>query len=190
MVEPGADRLTLPARAGREGPVRCLFLGSVTRRKRVLELVRAFGGVAFAVLDVCGSLERERDYVARVRAAASDRVTFHGERSDAEVGGLLAEADVLVMPSSLEGWGMAATEALAAGVPVIAARSPGLSEALAGAGDGAWLVEPSELGAALRQFSGDASLRERMRRGAIGARTRAITWHDSGARFAAILSDG
>jgi D-inositol-3-phosphate glycosyltransferase len=81
------------------------------------------------------------------------------------------------MPSSLEGYGIAATEAIHAGVPVIAARAQGLDEALAPCPDAAMFAddEPA-LASALASFATDASLRARMIAAARAAAPRMPTW--------------
>lgn len=61
-----------------------------------------------------------------------DRVHFLGRRSD--VPNLLKAADVYVHSSNWEGFGIAAVEAMAAGLPVIASDVPGLAEVVRGAG--------------------------------------------------------
>lgn len=139
VVRPGCDRLVRSERAPHDATVRFLFVGAVTARKRVRELVVALPGDS--ELRVIGSLARERRYAEMVQGLARARekegvtISFTGEVDDAELARELAAADALVMPSSLEGYGIAATEAIHAGLPVIAARTPGLEEALAPAGD-------------------------------------------------------
>jgi glycosyltransferase involved in cell wall biosynthesis len=83
-----------------------------------------------------------------------ERVTFLGLIRD--VAGLLAAADVVVMPSLQEGLGVAALEAMAAGRPLIASRVGGLPEAVGDEVAGL-LVEPGDapaLAAALRRLAG------------------------------------
>lgn len=85
---------------------------------------------------------------ARVRELAErlgvqDRVDFLGSTSDAERRRLFSEAAVLAMPSRFEGFGMVAAEAMAAGVPVVAAASGSLPEVVAPPGGGV-LVPPSD----------------------------------------------
>lgn len=82
------------------------------------------------------------------------------DRPDPEtLAGLLADALALVLPSVHEGFGLTALEAMAAGVPVIAARSPGLTETC---GDAALYCSPhdaEELARILATVAADAALR-------------------------------
>ena len=186
VVRPGSDRLGARVGAGGGGLV---FLGSVTARKRVLPLVRAFAAGAAGRLAIIGSTTRDPAYVTRVReavegAGVADRVVLRGEVSDDDVAQALCDADALVMPSSLEGYGIAAAEALWAGVPVIAARTPGLEEALGPFGDASILVNDDDaLIAALRAITHDAALRSSLASAARGARARLPTWRDCATAF-------
>ena len=56
----------------------------------------------------------------------SERVRFLGEISDIPT--LMKQADVFFMPSSREGFGIAAVEAMASGLPVVASRLPGIGD--------------------------------------------------------------
>ena len=204
VAMPGSDRLERGR--GREraaqhegeggGEPRFVFVGAVVKRKRVLELVRAFGGGAgrHAWLSLVGSTTRDAAYVAEVRRAIAElglaeRVTMTGEVGEDDVALALAAADVLVMPSSLEGYGIAATEAVRAGVPVIAARAQGLEEALAPCADARIVVDDeASLETAMHRFATDAALRSSMLAAARGASSRMPTWAECSERFRAALS--
>ena len=103
-------------------------------------------------------------------------MSFPGPRTGAELDRGYAAADLLVLASRAETYGMVVTEALARGLPVIAADVGGLTEALGHGADGirpGLLVPPEDpvaLGAALRAWLGDAELRRRLRRAARGRR--------------------
>lgn len=89
----------------------------------------------------------EGDTEARLRAAASDRVTFTGHLDDP--GPWLAAADVVVVPSRHEAFGLVVVEALAHGARVVAADVDGPRAILDGGRHG-WLVAPGDADALAR----------------------------------------
>ena len=124
-----------------------------------------------------GSLDRDPAFADGVRRATrneglGDRVRFPGPRTGPELDRAYAAADLLVLASHAETYGMVVTEALARGLPVLAAEVGGVTEALGHGEDGTrpgLLVppgDPAALGAALRAWLGDAELRGRLRRAA------------------------
>ena len=117
-----------------------------------------------------------------------DRVRFPGPRTGAELDRAYAAADLLVLASHAETYGMVVTEALARGLPVLAADVGGVTEALGHGEDGTrpgLLVppgDPAALGAALRRWLGDAELRARLRRAARERRASLRRWAGHGGR--------
>lgn len=96
-----------------------------------------------------------------VQAIGGATVEWLGPRDD--IPALLAESDVLVVPSRWEGFGLAALEGMAAGVTVIASRVDGLAEVV---GDAGVLVPPGDpraLRGALERVSADRAMRARYR---------------------------
>jgi len=199
VAEPGADRMPRPASAGQEPSgalIRLLFVGNILRRKRVLELSRAFAGLPYANAElVLVGAELEPDYAAEVRAALASpdlrgRVRFCGPLPAAGVAEQLALSDVLVLPSELEGYGMVLSEALWAAVPVIAARV-GAAEQLIGRTEAGLLFEPGDLpalAATLASFVDDAELRRRLREAAWSAAQHLPRWHDTARALRAAFS--
>lgn len=135
---PGADRLPRSPRAPRiEGAaLRLLFVGTWTERKgllRALEYLRQLPDANFR-LEVVGDPSREPRYAGAVWAVLESepwlkhRTHVHGVLSDAELAAVYARSDVLLLPSSYEGYGMVLTEALHAGVAVVAANVGATSE--------------------------------------------------------------
>jgi len=109
-------------------------------------------------------------------------VCFPGPRTGPELDRAYAAADLLVLTSHAETYGMVVTEALARGLPVIAAQVGGVTEALGRGEDRTrpgLLVppgDPAAFGTALRGWLGDAELRGRLRRAARERRASLRPW--------------
>jgi glycosyltransferase involved in cell wall biosynthesis len=149
---------------------------------------------------VCvGSLDRDPPFVEDLRrrtldGGLSDRVSFPGPRTGVDLERSYAAADLLVLASRAETYGMVVTEALARGLPVVAADVGGLTEALGHGADGTrpgLLVppdDPAALGAALRAWLGDADLRGRLRRAARERRESLSRWSTTTSVLADVLA--
>lgn len=134
-----------------------------------------------------GSLERDPAFVERLRRRVldgrlDDRVSFAGVQPEAELARSYARSDVLVLPSRSESYGMVVSEALARGLPVVAADVGGVPEALGHAADGTrpgLLVPPDDpvaLREAIRSWLADAGLRRRLRAAARERRAALADW--------------
>ena len=141
-----------------------------------------------------GSLDRDPAFAERVRRRAPRTVRFAGPLTGQELDRAYAAADLLVLASRAETYGMVVTEALARGVPVLAADVGGVSEALGHGEDGTrpgLLVPPGDaaaLGAALRTWLGDAALRGQLRRAARERRASLRPWADTARDLAGVLA--
>ena len=132
--DPVRRRKAPAARAGpgQGRPLRFGFLGAIMPHKGVHVAVEAFRGVdaARATLDVVGDLNALPAYTRELQARATPAVRFAGRVPEAEKARLLSDLDILVVPSlGLESFGLAAREAMAGGVPVLASRRGALTEA-------------------------------------------------------------
>src|SRR5262249_30463035 len=122
-----------------------------------------------------------------------DRVNFAAPRPGAALAAAYAAADLLVLPSRGETYGMVVTEALARGIPVLATAANGLPESLGRAPDGSLpglLVRPEDPGAlagALRRWLTDGDLRPELRRSALGRRSTLTGWAATSAAVAGVL---
>ena len=103
---------------------------------------------------------RERPRFERV--AARTRVRLLGHRSD--VSDLLAAADLFVLPSASESYGIAVAEAIDAGLPVVATRTGAIPELVGGAGVVVDVDDVEGFTRAVKELIGDPS--ERARRAA------------------------
>jgi glycosyltransferase involved in cell wall biosynthesis len=149
---------------------------------------------------VCvGSLDRDPAFAQGLRRRSvdrglGDRVCFPGPRTGADLDRSYAAADVMVLASRAETYGMVVTEALVRGLPVIAAEVGGLPEALGHGADGTrpgLLVPPDDavaLAAALRAWLGDAELRGRLRRAARERRGSLSGWSTTTSAVAGVLT--
>jgi glycosyltransferase involved in cell wall biosynthesis len=105
-----------------------------------------------------------------------------------------AVADVLVLPSRAETYGMVVTEALAHGLPVLTADVGGVAEALGRGSDGTrpGLLVPAgdaaALAGALRDWLGDPGLRDRLRRAARDRRASLTGWQEAAGTLSEVLS--
>ncbi|HEX4689426.1 MAG TPA: glycosyltransferase family 4 protein [Solirubrobacteraceae bacterium] len=149
---------------------------------------------------VCvGSLARDPDCAEGMRRRAHDgglgaRIRFPGPRTGPDLDRAYAAADLLVLPSRAETYGMVVTEALARGLPVLVADIGGVTEAVGHGDDGTrpgLLIppgDPSALGAALRRWLGDAGLRARLRRAARQRRASLRGWPATTSVVAGVLA--
>jgi glycosyltransferase involved in cell wall biosynthesis len=150
-------------------------------------------------LECVGSLVRDRAFADGVRRRAlngglGNRVRFTGTRTGPELDRAYAAADLLVLPSHAETYGMVVTEALARGLPVLATDVGGVTEALGHGEDGTrpgLLISPGDaaaLGAALRTWLSDPELRVRLRRAARERRASLRRWPATTSVLAGVLA--
>jgi glycosyltransferase involved in cell wall biosynthesis len=146
-----------------------------------------------------GSVERDPAFVASLRRRALDcgmngRMRFSGAVPDEDLARSYGAADLLVLPSRSETYGMVVTEALARGLPVVAADVGGVPEAMGRCADGTRpgvLVRPEDpaaLGDALRAWLGDTDLRRRLRRAARERRESLGDWSATTSALADVLA--
>jgi glycosyltransferase involved in cell wall biosynthesis len=125
------------------GRVRLLYIGRLHPKKGIENLLQALKlmGERPVSLVVCGG--GEAAYLARLRELAEQlglagAVEFRGQVDGAEKTRAFSEADICIVPSFTENFGMVVAEALAHGVPVVASRGTPW-EALVAKGCGLWV---------------------------------------------------
>ena len=156
-----------------------LFVGNSWNRKGLAVAIEGFAearrtGHGPAWLWVAGYGDEERYRAYAERHGVGDRIRFFGLRSDVER--LMQAADVFAQPSSYETFCLAAYEAAACGVPVVATGVGGIAE-LVGDNEAGILVQRDgrDVGRALGVLASDSELRRGM--GAAGhERARGYTW--------------
>jgi glycosyltransferase involved in cell wall biosynthesis len=198
VAAPGAD--IAPLASGTDGVSRLLCVASVTPRKGQHRLVEALAAVTELPWScVCvGGLGHDPEYVTHLRAliekyGLQDRIHLAGAQSGAALDASYAAADLMVLTSYAETYGMAVTEALARGIPVLATDVGGLPEAVGRAPDGGVpgiLVppeDPAALAAELRGWFGEADVRRRLKAAARGRRAALDGWATTARSLAGVL---
>jgi hypothetical protein len=196
VATPGVD--PAPIGSGTEAGSRLLCVAAVIPDKGYGVLAEALSKIAY--LDwscTCvGSVQRDPGFVQRFRAqldgyGLTGRVLLTGARAADRLDAAYATADLLVLASRGETYGMVLTEALARGIPVLATDVGGVREALGDTLPGL-LVEPDDpagLAAALRAWLTDGVLRERLRRTARARRETLTGWATTAATISRVLDD-
>jgi len=197
VVPPGFDGVVAPEASHESGPtLRALCVAQWIPRKGILTLVEAWTlrERPGAVLELIGETNADSDYGSRVweavQAAPPDSIVVSGRVDDGGLGAAYASADLFVLPSRYEGYGIVYAEALACGLPVIACGVGPVPE-LVGR-EAAVLVEPDDangLCAALDLLLGDSALRARMSAAAIRRASSLPRWEDTVTGFEAVLWD-
>jgi glycosyltransferase involved in cell wall biosynthesis len=160
-----------------------IYVGALQPRKNLNILVDAFEALkrdeAYKDLGlvIAGDLGwMYEDFLKRIKDVTGIIVTEKFKTEDLPA--LLSGSQVFVLPSLYEGFGMPALEAMACGVPVVAADNSSLGEILEGIG---LLYKPNialELEKSLRQVLGNAKLRGQMKEKGI-AKARDFSWEKS-----------
>jgi glycosyltransferase involved in cell wall biosynthesis len=217
VVEPGTDRATYtgPAEAGRHvrdaqsyvasgvsrtssrtSSLELLCVGTLNAIKGHDMLLEALAAVSDRDwhLTCAGSLTRDpatadRAQVASERLGLADRVTLAGDLDPDALAACYGRADLFVLATRQETYGMAVAEALAHGLPVVATMTGAIPELV---GSEAGVLVPvgdtAALAAALTRVIGDEQLRARLADGARRVRDRLPTWDEAAGRMAAALA--
>jgi glycosyltransferase involved in cell wall biosynthesis len=194
VAPPGVDRVARPPRDA-DGPVALLSVGALVPRKGYDVLLDALAEVSDLAwhLTIAGDPTRNPATAAGLQATIAERklgerVTLAGAVSTARLAALYAQADLFVLASRYEGYGMAFAEAIAHGVPVIGTIAGAIPETVPAAAG--ILVAPDDgaaLAAALRRLIGDRAERRRLAAGAQAAAAQLPTWEQSAQAFSRAL---
>jgi len=200
VAEPGVDPAPLVPGTG-DGD-RLLCVAALTPGKghdTLLGALAEVGDLPWQCLCV-GSLRRDPDLVDRlVRQArdhgVADRVHLVGPRTGDGLAASYADADLLVLASRFESYGMVVTEALARGLPVLVTAVGGLPATVGRLPDGTrpgLLVPPDDpvaLARALRRWLVDPALRGSLREAARVRRTTLAGWDTTVDRVSRVLAE-
>jgi glycosyltransferase involved in cell wall biosynthesis len=198
VAEPGVDVAALAPGTAAGGELLCVAAVTPSKGHDVLLTALAMVGDLPWRCTCVGSLDRDPGLVEDLRRQRGDsgldgRVSFVGPRTGTDLQTAYAAADVLVLASSAETYGMVVTEALARGLPVITTTAGGLPEALGRGRDGGrpgLLVPPGDATAfagALRRWLDDVGLRRRLRLAALQRRDTLTSWTTTAERISRVL---
>jgi glycosyltransferase involved in cell wall biosynthesis len=196
VVEPGTDRPEASAAGSGTDELNLLCVATVTPRKGHLILVEALSRLTDLPwrLICIGSITRDPVATAAVQDAIArhgltGRIALMDEIEPAALQSQYHAADVFVLPSYYEGYGMALAEALSHGLPIVSSNAGAIPTTVPA--DAGILVPPGDaaaLAAALRRVLTDAGLRSSLTAAARAAASALPTWEDAADRFAAELA--
>jgi glycosyltransferase involved in cell wall biosynthesis len=212
VVEPGTHRAPL-ARGSQGAILHLLCVAALIPRKGHEVLFRALAMMSNLEwrLTCVGSLTRDPSTAERLRVrlrsdGLEDRVALAGEVDAAMLAALYDGADLFVLPTLHEGYGMAVAEALARGLPVVGTATGAIADLVSGNVGGArtsprdarlqldsvagLLVPPGDheaLAEALALAVGDAHVRDQFTHGARRVRDRLPSWEDASVRMSEAL---
>jgi glycosyltransferase involved in cell wall biosynthesis len=195
VVRPGTDRVPLARGSGTDTPV-LLAVGTLVPRKGYDILVAALARIADLPwrLTIVGDPSRDPATAAAIaadiaRTGLSARITLAGVVSDEQLNELYLGSDLFVLASRFEGYGMAYTEAIAYGLPVVGSKGGAIPDTVGAAG---LLVDAGDVDAltrALRDILGNRDRREQLAAAAREAARQLPSWEESGRLFARAIED-
>ncbi len=202
LAPPGGDRLgsltmaTVQDRVTAPHTLRLLFLANVTPLKGLHVLLDALEllPAGICTLDVAGSLAVEPRYAAQMQqkaAALSTPVFFHGIVDGQSLYNLLADSDVLVVPSFWEGFGISFLEGMAFGLPALGTTVGAMPQMIRDGVNG-YLIEPgdrSRLAEIIRSLASDRSELAAVSERALSYYASCPTWDESMAMIRRFLLD-
>jgi len=193
VAAPGTD--PAPRAHGTGAPMQLLSVGSVVPRKAYDALVRALAPLRGRDwrLTIVGPADRDLGARAALEAALGDtglagRIAIHGPATTRELADLYGAADLFVMASLYEGYGMVLAEALARGLPIVCTTGGAAAETVPDAA--ALKVAPGDeraLSEAIGRVLDDADLRRGLGDAAWEAGQGLPRWEDTARIVAATI---
>jgi glycosyltransferase involved in cell wall biosynthesis len=183
VVEPGTEPMPAATGSG-SGPLRMLCVASLVPRKGHDTLLDALERLAHLPwhLTCAGSADRDPAHASALARRCETgplrgRVTLTGELAGTALDTAYDTADLFVLPTHYEGYGMVVAEALARGIPVVSTATGAIPELV---GDAAGVLVPAadaaSLARVLERLLTDRASVLRMREGAMRARASLPTW--------------
>jgi glycosyltransferase involved in cell wall biosynthesis len=193
VATPGVH--SAPRARGSNGAFNLLAVGSVVPRKGYDVLVEALAKLRDAPwsLTIAGSLARAPDHVALLRQSIerqdlAARIALAGEVDAPELERLYDQADVFVLASHFEGYGMVLAEAMTHGLPIVVTRGGAAGDTVP---DEAALKippgDPDALSAAIGELMRDPTRRKQLADASFQAGRALPTWDETAAIVASVL---
>ena len=194
VAPPGVDSCSI-ARGGNDEVVNLLSVGALVPRKGYDTLIAALATLADLPWRLSIPGDRHRDVrtaqeleASIVRSGLSDRIRLLGAVTAAQLEELFLSADLFVLASRFEGYGMAFAEAIAHGLPVIGTTAGAIPETVpVGAGVMVPSGDVNELANALRGLIENQAERAKLAAEARRAIRYLPRWSDSAGKFARAL---
>ena len=194
VAPPGTDRVS-PARGSPDGVPALIAVGSLVPRKGYDVLVAALAKVADLPwrLTIVGDPGRDPKTAAAIaadiaQAGLSQRITLAGAVSAERLDALYRASDLFVLASHFEGYGMAYTEAIAYGLPVVGTKAGAIPDTV---GACALLIDAGDvsgLALALRSLLSNPALRAQLTGRAREMAARLPTWENTADLFAGAVA--
>ncbi|MGC9444032.1 MAG: glycosyltransferase family 4 protein [Candidatus Methanospirareceae archaeon] len=203
VIHPGYDlprsgtRTPEPHAARDRTALKLLTVANITPLKGLDMLIEALARLSdpAMTLDIVGDGYRDPLYSQRLKASVArsgleTRVRFHGQQPPDKLARFYADADIFVLPSHCEAFGIVVAEAMAFGLPIVATRCGGILE-LVTDGENGFLVPPTDsasLAAAIETLAADPALRARCGRRSYEKTRNLNTWDECGKQIFTVLA--
>jgi glycosyltransferase involved in cell wall biosynthesis len=166
-----------------------LYVGNARPHKNLHRLLSAFKCVDYPELRLLLSGAPTEEIAGRLRQLGiENRTEFVGAPSDDALARFYRGAELLVMPSLIEGFGLPALEAMACGTPVVVSRGTALPEVV---GEAGLFIDPldiQDMTRAMERLLGDRELRTTMRQLGV-ERSRQFSWARVAAKVNTLLGE-
>lgn len=196
VAAPGVDRA--PAAPGSGGGTSLLCVGAISPVKgqdRLLAALAVLRDLDWTCTCV-GADSVDPAFADALRKEVADlgldgRFVLAGPQTGDDLAAAYSSSDLLVLASRTETYGLAVTEALAHGLPVVATDVGGVRESLGTTRSGppGLLVAPEGLAGALRRWLTDATLRAGLREAALERRAGLAGWSETARRVGEVVRE-
>lgn len=195
VAEPGTEPAVRAEGTG--DPIELLAVGAISQRKGYPILVEALSELRHLPwhLTIAGAADRNPEAAAALSSAIAryelqDRIRVVGGLPRTDLEALYSAADIFVMPSLFEGYGMVLAEAMARGLPIVCTTGGAAAETVP---DGAGIKVPpgdaSAFGGALRDVLLSPALRQRLASESWQAGQALPRWDDTARKIARVLKE-